>query len=477
MIAGCQSSQLPDIFQGDTVPLRTSEPPPEPVQTATRTPQQKAPAPAARPAPGRQTAARPVYRPPAAGRQQPSLTPYLTRPRPGEAMAPQLPPAPPPPRSGAVRIAILLPLSGPQAHLGQGMLNAAQQAMFDFSDKNFELLPHDTRGTPEGAAEAAQLAIGDGAAIILGPLLAASVKAIKPAVAAAGIPAIAFSNDRGVAGNRVFTMGFLPGDQVKRVVRYARSRGIARFAALAPDNDYGSTVVEALYDAAAESGGEVTVVQFYNPHAKDYSGAVKRLANYETRRASLVFQRKELKAKDDELSKRALKRMETLQTLGDLPFEALLVADGGKRLQNIAAHLPFYDIDPAKVRMLGTGYWEVAGVGAEPALTGGWFAASPPALRGTFEAQYKKIYGRKPPRLATLAYDATALAAVLARADGGPDFSLEALTDANGFAGRDGIFRFRPSGIVERGLAVLRVGQKGSKVIEKAPTAFPSLTN
>jgi hypothetical protein len=172
-----------------------------------------------------------------------------------------------------------------------------------------------------------------------------------------------------------------------------------------------------------------------------------------------------------------LRRLEKLQTVGDLPFDALLVADGGKRLQAIAALLPFFDVDPAKIKMLGTGRWEVAGLGAEPALVGGWFAAPPPAARSDFEARYRQTYGKPPHRLTTLAYDATALAAVLAQGEGGADFSAAALTSARGFGGQDGIFRLLADGVTERGLAVLQVGIREFKVISEAQETFEPALN
>jgi hypothetical protein len=199
---------------------------------------------------------------------------------------------------------------------------------------------------------------------------------------------------------------------------------------------------------------------------------VRQLANYRARRAALVFQRKELENRSDDIAKRALKRLERLQTIGELPFDALLVPAGGKKLQAIAALLPFFDIDPAKIKMLGTGQWGAKGVGAEPALIGGWYAAPPPAARINFIRQYKELYGKNPHRLATLAYDASALAAVLSRAKEGPNFSGAAITTSSGFAGRDGIFRFLPEGVAERGLAVLQLTPRGSKVIDTAPASF-----
>lgn len=374
--------------------------------------------------------------------------------------------------SSTVRVALLVPLSGANEKLGRAMLNAAQLALFDFSDERFELLIYDTQGTPEGAMEAASFAIGDGAAMVLGPLLGTSVSAVADMARVANVKVIGFSSDRTVTGGGVYTMGFFPETEVDRVVRYAATRGLRRFAALAPSGPYGETVVEALRKAAVRAGGEVTRVQFYDPQTKDFSGVVRELADYDRRRQALLNQRAELAKRDDDIAARALKRLKKLQTIGELPFDALMLADGGGRLQAIAALLPFYDVDPKKVRMLGTGQWDTPGLGSEPALSGGWHAGPPPAARAEFVAQYEKAYGNKPHRLSTLAYDATALAAVLARAGGGPDFSDAALTTKSGFWGRDGIFRFLADGSIERGLAVLQVEPRSVKVISPSPEAF-----
>ena len=389
----------------------------------------------------------------------------------------QRPLVPPPATTDTVRVAILLPLSGRNAPLGLALLNAAQLAIFDFADRRLELLPVDTKGTPQGAGEAAATAIGDGARIILGPLLSTSVRAIAPAARAAGVPVIAFSSDRSVAGAGVYTMGLLPADQVRRVVNYAFQKSLFRFAVLAPDNTYGATVVDALRRTVDDIGAELVAAKFYDPSAQDFTGVVRRLANYDERREELLKQRQELEGKEDNLSKIALKRLENLQTIGDLPFDALLVADGGKRLQSVAALLPFYDIDPSRVRMLGTGQWDVQGIGAEPALLGGWYAAPQPSARSNFIATYSETYDAQPPRLATLAYDVAALAAVLAQGAAGPDFSAAMLTVPSGFDGFDGIFRFLPSGVAERGLAVLQVQPRSAKVISPAPRTFEFLSN
>ena len=88
--------------------------------------------------------------------------------------------AAPIPAPAAVKVALLLPLSGANADLGKAMLEAAQLALFTIGSDQLTLIPRDTAGTPDGAAEAARSAIAEGAKLILGPLLADEVEAVKP---------------------------------------------------------------------------------------------------------------------------------------------------------------------------------------------------------------------------------------------------------------------------------------------------------
>ena len=380
------------------------------------------------------------------------------------------------------RVALLLPLSGRHAHTGQTLLNAAQIALFDVAGDRFTLLVRDTQGTPEGAREAMRSALADGVHFVLGPLFATSVGAIADQVRAAGLNMIAFSNDRSVAGDGVFVMGLAPRPQVYRLVGFARSQGLTRFAVLAPRTPYGNAVVQAMREATLRYGLELSRVITYVPDAADLSPEVRLLADYDSRRQALLTQRKVLAARPDDASKLALKRLDGLETLGAPDFDAVLLPEGGQRLRAIAPMLAYFDIDPAEIRYMGTSQWENLEVSKEPVLYGGWFTAPPPALWAAFKERYKGLYDEEPGRIASLGYDAAALAAVLTRAafEAGrkPDFSIRTLTQPSGFAGMDGAFRFLPSGEVERSLAVMEVQRGGGfAVLDAAPSGFQAPTD
>jgi ABC-type branched-subunit amino acid transport system substrate-binding protein len=362
---------------------------------------------------------------------------------PPQAIAPSVTPseAPPPVVLGEkMKIALLLPLSGPTGGLGRAMLDAAQMALFEVADDNFVLVPLDTQGTAEGATRAAESAVSQGAEFILGPLLAGEVAAVKPIARNANLSMVAFSTDEQLAGDGTYLLGFPPRQSVDRIAAFAHEKGVTRLAALAPSTPYGQLVVDELRSAAAAQGSRLDHVEFYDPSATDLRPVVRRLAGQ--------------------------------AVTGEPDFDAVLLPEGGAKLKAVVSLLPYFDIDPAKVHILGTGLWDEPGLGSEPALVGAWFAAPAPAGRADFEKRFQAAYKQAPPRLASLGYDATALAAILAQRPRGTGFTAAALTDPSGFVGVDGIFRFRSDGRADRGLAVLQIERAGRTVISPAPETF-----
>lgn len=370
------------------------------------------------------------------------------------------------------RVALLLPLSGSEETLGKALLDAAFLALFETGDEHLTLVPKDTKGTAEGARAATRAVLAEGVQLILGPVFSGSVKAAAGPARPEGINIIAFSTDRSVAGNGVYLLGFMPGQQVERVIQFALKKRLQRFAAIIPETAYGNTIANELDSAITRYGGQITQIERYEINGSDYDKPVRQLANYDYRKTLLLNKLKVLKSGDTVASQLELKRLKKLDVLGPLDYQAVMIAEGGSRLRTLVPLLPFYDIDPSKVQFLGTGLWDDPTLGSEPALIGSWFAGPPPLTATLFSKRFQATYGYNPPRIASLAYDATALAAALNLKNHSPDFSESALTQPSGFAGADGIFRFRPDGIADRGLAIIKITPDGLRVIDKAPRTF-----
>jgi len=369
-------------------------------------------------------------------------------PRPAVSRAPAAPVAGRLPAGSQVKVAILLPLSGDRANLGRAMQRAAEMAVLEQGARNLQLLTFDTRGTPEGAAAAADQALQQDAKLILGPVFAGEVRAVKER-AGSRVNIVAFSNDAAVAGGGVYLLSFSLKQQIENVIGYAARNGRKRIGVIAPANDYGNQVTAMAREVAGKNGAEVTRTGTYKPDTMEVTDDIKSFAGAT-----------------------GVDRKGKVGRVSPLDFDAVLIADGGTKLRMVASLLAYYDVDPDKIRFLGTGRWDDKSLRREISLRGGWYAAPDPNAFEKFAEKYKGAHGEEPPRIATLAYDGVALAATIAKKQDGFDYGTQTLTDPAGFAGIDGIFRFTPDGLSERGLAVVEIGRDEVKVVGEAPRSF-----
>ena len=341
---------------------------------------------------------------------------------------------------GQVKVGLILPLSGAgnAGIAGNSMKNAAEMALAEFQNPDIQLLIKDDAGTPQGAQTAAQQALGEGAEIILGPLFGLSVAGVAQQARSRNVPVIAFSTDASVAGQGVYLLSFLPESDVNRITDYSTGTGKRSFAALLPENAYGNVVEAAFKQAVARKQARMVAFEKYTTDPNQIQTAVRNVA----------------------------------QALSGA--DALLLADDGDMLVQLSSQLTSAGADLKRVQMLGTGLWDNPKVFADQHLQGGYYAAPDPSGYRAFSKRYRGKYGQDPARTATLAYDAVALVAALSRVNsgGGPRFSPEVLTNVSGFTGIDGLFRFRPNGTNERGLAVLRVAASGGQTASASPKSF-----
>ena len=351
---------------------------------------------------------------------------------------PQVQPTLPPVANG-VKVALLLPLSatGDTANIANAMKQAAEMALFDSGNPGITLITKDTGGNPVGAQAAAQAALAEGAELIIGPLFANEVQAVKPVANAAHVPVIAFSSSSSVAGAGTYLMSFLPEEEVANIVRYAAQTGLRKIGAFVPKSSYGTTIEKALVTSARVYGARIMAIEHYDRSVNGMNGPAGRLAG----------------------------RMAT-------GMQAVLVPEGGEVLRQAGQALASVGITPGRVRFLGTGLWDAPLTSQIPIAVGGWYAGVSPQLVNVFAQRYQSRYGSVPPRLASLSYDAVSLAVALARGAPGSRFTPDRITNPQGFQGTNGLFRFTRAGVCERGLSILEVTATGPRVVAPAPQRF-----
>ena len=341
----------------------------------------------------------------------------------------------------AVTVALLVPhgTSDPQEQaLARDLENAARMAVSDLSGVTIDLRVYGTAGQAAQAQQAAVNAADDGARIIIGPLHAESANAVAVVMASRDINVLTFSNNPTIAGGNLFVLGQTFQNTANRLAGYAVGEGTSRVVAVYSDNLAGRLGRSAIDQALRNNG--VTLVgsvayEFSQQGVLDAVPAIRETV--ETQSADAIFL--------------------TANTAGALPLFSQMLPENG--------------IGPDRLQYIGLARWDTPPQTLQlPGVQGGWFALPDPNRSARFQSRFQSAYGRPPHPLAGLAYDG--IAAVGALVQSGQGLGRAGLTQSAGFKGVNGVFRLRPDGTNERGLAVGTIIDEQVRILSPAPQSF-----
>jgi ABC-type branched-subunit amino acid transport system substrate-binding protein len=347
------------------------------------------------------------------------------------------------PAPGApVQVALLVPGGSGQPGdeiLARSLENAARLAASDLSGVAIDLRVYNTASSPEQAAAMAVRAADEGAQIILGPVRAPEANAAGVAVAGRGISVLSFSNNTDIAGGNVFVLGPTFDNTARRLSSYAVRNGAPRIMVVFDQTAAGEVGRTAIQSAVGAAGGSVVASAGYAFGQSEIRNAAPQIAaQARASGANGIFL--------------------TAGTDGALSLISQSLIDNG--------------VNPATQRFIGLTRWDIpAEALALPALQGGWFALPDPAVQAQYQARYRAAFAEEPHPISGLAYDGIAAVGALARQPGAA-LSPQALTQPAGFVGVNGIFRLRPDGGNDRGLAVAQVQNAQAVIVDPAPRSF-----
>ena len=355
----------------------------------------------------------------------------------------------PPKAPGVTRIALLVPVTGPNAALGTELQRGAELALFYVRNPKIELLVFDTFG--DGAAAAAGQAVVAKADIIVGPLFSNAVVTARDIARQADIPMLALSNNMEVAANGSWLLGYVPEQQVDLLLDYALTTGRGRIGIIAEDSPFGQVLARRAIDRLARSGRQaedsLTLTASMLADEDQLKSAVRDFSGYKP-------------PSDDEEA----------PAYADLPparFDALLFAGSASFALRTAPVLAYYDADPERVLYLGNAQWNQRQILTEPSLQGSVFTSRPTGRDETFTTLWSSAWSSRPGDLARLSFDATAMAAVLA----GKKRQLwkAALESESGFSGFSGPYRLLPGGGNRRSFELRQINGGVSVILQAAP--------
>ena len=407
------------------------------------------------------------------------------------------------PLTGTMRVALLAPLSGDLGPLGQQLVNAAALALFEKPEASVEVLPFDTRGTPEGAAQAAAEARGANVDLVVGPLFGSHLPTVQQAFLGQPQPILAFTNNTQLAGGSTFVMGLSVNAQVTHMVDFLGSQGKNRVVVIGPEGVYTDRVIEATDAALAATGGTLVNIATY-PDDADFNAIaakVQDVTGYPGRRQSWASYEKQLIARvrsagdpagflSSEAARfgtqsvrgrmlsglasayrsfagsgrnRALaetvSRIEGVDAMPVTEYDALMLPIGDDNLVAIGSMLDLYNAGRGFAVLTGTNVWSNLRLSSEPSLIGGWYTDSSEPQLSPFLQAYRSNYQETPEAIAVLGYHAARVALEAYASGNRPGATF--VRRGGGFNGLAGTVSFGDDNIMRHPLSIYQVNPEG----------------
>lgn len=331
---------------------------------------------------------------------------------------------------GKLNVAVILPLTGKASSIGAGMQNAMFLASDDFKNNKVVLKFYDTNSSMDGANQAAQRAISEGAQLILGPLMSEEVEGVADIALSADVPVVSFTTSPQVLQKGIYSIGLLNGEQIDKAISYASTRGRKKLALLVPDNNSGLNIAKSALMSSLKQDVELVKIGFYNQNTLDFSSIIAEIS-------------------------------------APLDFDTILIAGGGNRLKSMASMFAAHNnVLYPDMLFLGTSAWEGTNLSKETTLHHGVYPMMNKGYGAYFSDKYKNTFGEQPKPIYSFAYDSVLLASTIAAKN---QKNIEdVITSKNGFIGVNGYFKILPTGESVHSLDMLEVTADGPKIISSS---------
>ncbi len=373
------------------------------------------------------------------------------------------------------RMAVMLPLSGTNKSVGRTIRTSVETAVLQTGAQNLSVAFYDTAGDIN---ETISTVLATNPGVIVGPVFASDARALRDSKPES-LPAISFTSDATALGNGVMTMALMPTNSVEAIIREMQSDKVNQFIIIAPDTKSGRLMAGTAVDAAEIYNLPLTGIFYYNEKDTDSiknatisaSMNVARAAAHTRARTVLsdILTNERLTMIERSNLTRQLEKLDKTETLGTVPYDAILFLGNGDDTRALVSFLRYYDVGARDARLYGTALWDGAGLESDITLSGAKFAILP-ETNPEFSILYEQVSGTAASRLATIGYDATNLAiGMLYSKKSDPAYLL----DPSGYIGTDGLLRLKPAGDNERALRIVQLNGNGElQTVKPAATNF-----
>ena len=250
----------------------------------------------------------------------------------------------------AIKIGLLVPLSGKNEALGKSIIKASLLAINKINDERIVVIPKDTKNNPYSALLAAQELKNKGVKIIIGPVFNENLKNLHKIE---GVTFLSFTNKIIENPKNVIAGGINAVSQLQTMNEFLKSKKIENLLILVPESNFRKEIDEAITKSKIKSKR----VYFYNTNPTKLTKQIEEVTKYKERKRNLESEIERLKEEDEEKNSYLIKKLEKRDTLGKIGYDSILIADFNEGLKSVLTSLLYTDVNPKKIYLTTLNQW------------------------------------------------------------------------------------------------------------------------
>ena len=301
-----------------------------------------------------------------------------------------------------IKIGLLVPITGPDKEIGQSIIKAVSLAVKDINNNQIEIFPKDTASkankTLRSAFELSQMGIK----IVIGPIFYESTTYLDEIK---NITFLSLTNKTLDLPKNVISAGINSTSQMNTIKKFLKLNNVQRTILLTPIKNYEFEIKKGIKDSKIK----IFKKYDYNSEPTKLTKQIEEITNYKIRKQNLEEEIRRIKNSNEPGKKVKLKKLEKNYTLGDVNFDAVIIADFDESLKSVTTSLLYSDVLPKNKYFITLNQWFDESLINQTDINPLYYPSINKNNFDKYKIKYFNAFNKDPSHLSLLSYDLVGL--------------------------------------------------------------------
>ena len=260
----------------------------------------------------------------------------------------------------------------------------------------------DTQSNPKSTLKAAKELAEFGIKIVIGPVFNENLIYLDEL---AEITFLSLTNKNDNFANNIINAGINATSQLNTVKKFLELNEIKKTIFLTPDVNYKDEIKKAI------SISKIKIIEnyIYNTDPTKLTQQIEKITRYDIRKQNLEDEIVRLKKSNQVNKKKLIEKLKKKDTLGDVKFDSIIIADFDESLKSVTTSLLYTDISPKKKYFITLNQWFDMSLLEEASAQPLYFPSINKKNYDNFSAEYFEKFNQYPNQLSFLSFDLVGL--------------------------------------------------------------------